>query len=46
MKFIEKLDAAVKKNNSLLCVGLDIDLKKIPQSFLNKPTRYSSSTRR
>ncbi len=25
-----------KKNNSLLCIGLDIDLKKIPQSLLNK----------
>jgi orotidine-5'-phosphate decarboxylase len=36
MKFTEKLDAAVKKNTSLLCVGLDIDLKKIPQSILNK----------
>jgi orotidine-5'-phosphate decarboxylase len=36
MKFTEKLDAAVKKNNSLLCIGLDIDLKKIPQSLLNK----------
>jgi orotidine-5'-phosphate decarboxylase len=36
MKFTEKLDAAVKKNNSLLCIGLDIDLKKIPASLLNK----------
>jgi len=36
MNFLEKLDAAVKKNNSLLCVGLDIDLKKIPSSLLNK----------
>jgi orotidine-5'-phosphate decarboxylase len=36
MKFTEKLDAAVKKNNSLLCIGLDIDLKKIPSSLLNK----------
>lgn len=33
--FIEKLDSAVKKNNSLVCVGLDIDLKKIPPSLLN-----------
>jgi orotidine-5'-phosphate decarboxylase len=37
MNFIDKLDRAAKKNNSLLCIGLDIDLKKIPQSFLNKP---------
>jgi len=36
MSFLEKLDSAVKKNNSLLCVGLDIDLKKIPDSLLNK----------
>jgi len=36
MKFTEKLDAAVKKNNSLLCIGLDIDLKRIPASLLNK----------
>ena len=36
MKFTEKLDAAVRKNNSLLCIGLDIDLKKIPSSLLNK----------
>jgi orotidine-5'-phosphate decarboxylase len=37
MSFIEKLDNTVKKNNSLLCIGLDIDLKKIPPSLLNKP---------
>lgn len=30
--FLEKLDAAAKKNNSLLCIGLDIDLSKIPTS--------------
>lgn len=36
MNFTEKLDAAVKKNNSLLCIGLDIDMKKIPSSLLNK----------
>jgi len=36
MSFIEKLDSAVKKNNSLLCIGLDIDLKKMPASLLNK----------
>ncbi len=36
MTFVERLDAAVKKNNSLLCIGLDIDLKRIPASLLNK----------
>ena len=36
MKFVEKLDKTCQKNNSLLCVGLDIDLNKIPQSILNQ----------
>jgi orotidine-5'-phosphate decarboxylase len=30
LTFIEKLAGAVKKNNSLLCVGLDTDIKSIP----------------
>ncbi|HUC95483.1 MAG TPA: orotidine-5'-phosphate decarboxylase [Candidatus Saccharimonadia bacterium] len=30
MKFIEKLNAAIKKNNSLVCVGLDSDHTKLP----------------
>ncbi len=30
--FLEKLDAAAKKNNSLLCIGLDLDLSRIPAS--------------
>lgn len=30
MTFIEKLSGAVKKNNSLLCVGLDSDEPKLP----------------
>lgn len=30
MKFQQKLDAAVEKNNSLVCVGLDPDMEKIP----------------
>lgn len=29
--FQQKLDAAVAKNNSFLCVGLDSDVKKIPK---------------
>lgn len=31
---IELLDQAISAHNSLLCVGLDPDLKKIPQRFL------------
>jgi len=31
MKFTEKLDKIVSKNNSLLCVGLDIDKEKMPK---------------
>lgn len=31
MKFNEKLKKIVKKNNSLLCVGLDIDKEKMPK---------------
>jgi len=34
LSFLEKLDQAVKKNNSLLCLGLDIDLSRIPNHFL------------
>jgi orotidine-5'-phosphate decarboxylase len=30
MTFLEKLDACVTKNNSLLCVGLDPDVDKLP----------------
>ena len=36
MKFIDKLDAATKNNNSLLCVGLDINLNSLPQPLLNQ----------
>lgn len=31
MTFQQKLDAIVAKNNSLLCVGLDSDVKKLPK---------------
>lgn len=31
MTFKQKLDNIVKKNNSLLCVGLDSDISKIPE---------------
>jgi len=33
--FLDKLDKASKRNNSLLCIGLDIDLSRIPQFLLN-----------
>ncbi len=36
MSFIEKLDNAAKRNNSLLCVGLDIDMHKIPEHLMGK----------
>lgn len=36
MTFFEKLDKSVKKNNSLLCVGLDTDLKRIPKHLLKE----------
>jgi len=35
MEFNKKLINVSNKNNSLLCVGLDIDEKKIPKSLLN-----------
>ena len=34
MRFVEKLREASRKNNSLLCVGLDTELEKIPQFLL------------
>jgi orotidine-5'-phosphate decarboxylase len=36
MNFLQKLDAAASKNDSLLCVGLDPDLDKIPEEFKTK----------
>lgn len=36
MKFSEKLDKAVVKNDSLVCVGLDPDLDKLPEEFKAK----------
>lgn len=30
MTFLQKLEAAISKNNSLLCVGLDPDIEKLP----------------
>lgn len=37
MNFIEKLAAAWQSNNSLLCVGLDPDLGKLPAALQGKP---------
>lgn len=35
MTFQQKLDIAVKKNNSLLCIGLDPVMEKLPEQFLH-----------
>jgi len=37
MKFRDKLHTIIKKNNSLLCVGLDPDVEKLPQHLLSDP---------
>ncbi|MBI2028555.1 MAG: orotidine-5'-phosphate decarboxylase [Candidatus Levybacteria bacterium] len=36
MNFKQKLEIIIKKNNSLLCIGLDPDLEKIPNFLLKK----------
>lgn len=36
MKFQQRLDKVINKNNSLLCIGLDPDLKKIPSHLLKQ----------
>jgi orotidine-5'-phosphate decarboxylase len=36
MHFYEKLDAITTKNNSLVCVGLDTDIAKIPPHLLTE----------
>jgi orotidine-5'-phosphate decarboxylase len=36
MRFVEKLLNISKKNNSLLCVGLDTDIEKVPRLLLKK----------
>jgi len=42
MTFQQKLDAAIEKNNSLLCVGLDSDIEKLPEKF--KSEKYPQFT--
>ena len=37
MTFMEKLADAMRKNNSLVCVGLDPALSKLPESLRNHP---------
>ncbi len=36
MTFLERLDRAVERNNSLLCIGLDVDERKVPRHLLGK----------
>lgn len=36
MNFRKKLNAAVENNNSLVCVGLDPDMDKLPEEFKTK----------
>lgn len=36
MNWREKLSSITHRNNSLLCVGLDVDMEKIPKFFLEK----------
>jgi len=40
MDFIEKLKKIINKNDTLLCVGLDIDEEKIPKFLKNKKDGY------
>ncbi|WP_338849662.1 orotidine-5'-phosphate decarboxylase [Massilia sp. W12] len=37
MKFVEKLNAAWQRNDSLLCVGLDPDMDKLPEDLQMAP---------
>ena len=36
MTFTEKLRQATRKNNSLLCIGLDVDVQRIPRFLLRE----------
>lgn len=40
MTFLEKLEAAISKNNSLLCVGLDPDMEKLPAGLREIDSPY------
>lgn len=36
MSFFNQLEKTIDKNNSFLCIGLDVDLSKVPKEFLKK----------
>ncbi len=38
MRFVERLEAAARRNNSLLCVGLDPDVRRFPSSLGSDPS--------
>lgn len=42
MNFLQQLDNISKKNNSFLCIGLDVDLEKIPNRFLSSSDSISN----
>lgn len=41
MTFLEKLSAATRRNDSLLCVGLDFDPDRTPEAFRGAPLEYN-----
>ncbi|MCI0494363.1 hypothetical protein L0Z72_05100 [candidate division KSB1 bacterium] len=45
MTFNERLSQICSNKNSLVCVGLDVDLTKIPKFILEKKSHKSTSTR-
>lgn len=45
MNFIAKLESAQQKNNSLLCVGLDPDSERLPQSCRRSDTPFLNFNR-
>lgn len=45
MKFLDQLANITEKNNSLLCVGLDPDLEKIPEHLKSGATSVSTFNR-
>ncbi len=40
MSFIDSLKSSIKLNNSLLCVGLDPDMDKLPNHLKNSPKAF------
>lgn len=37
MNFVQKISAFIQKNNSLLCIGLDTEVAKLPKHLLGNP---------